>query len=631
MFPLISTTTTTTTSETGDAGEATGQKGSFQKENSGEETGDFISFAALLGQYQLDKEPQVAKTELHVENGFLPRSAPDSETTSPSATDKPTAFLQPELVKGNIETRPIHGKQVAFHPVASAVEPNTIHQTSLIANLSVPPESTLETPFVTATATPSNAGLTEPSTGLRNPSQTTDSLLVADEPTSQKSPHNTASVVVENRASQFGLPINESRVVPDAIQPPVVGRASPNPTPIEVGSDLPVQTVAPEVADTVTSTGTTDAGQDSTLDLARGQSELQEINNVTKSGTVSDPARPVQPAPTNELNPVAVQVVQTSDSLNRQPVDSVRQVEQEIDASVENPVPDETLVKRQPEAGSHVQANRPNSFVTAQPLQGVSNARPGATEIGPAGERPEQDAVLPGDSATSEVTPVESTGDDTTGFGDSFESSQQSTYRDFGHIGNQGQFADIVTASTSPNATPVTPTGIEIASSINTFAYADNSVVATQSPHQAESAIAAADVIGQVSRAIDISNHLPMLGLHESSRMEIALEPRELGSLTVEVQITDEVAKVSIVAEQATSHAILEKNIGLLIESLQQQEAMPVHVDVSHRDANEDNGNRDPQTPHTEPQESKNTEREAGATVSRHPDDRNSQTVDMIV
>ena len=67
--------------------------------------------------------------------------------------------------------------------------------------------------------------------------------------------------------------------------------------------------------------------------------------------------------------------------------------------------------------------------------------------------------------------------------------------------------------------------------------------------------------------------------------IKIELAPRELGSVTVEVKTIDNVTKIQIVADQPVAHALLEKNIEALLQSLDEGDGNTFDVDVSQRDS----------------------------------------------
>ena len=67
--------------------------------------------------------------------------------------------------------------------------------------------------------------------------------------------------------------------------------------------------------------------------------------------------------------------------------------------------------------------------------------------------------------------------------------------------------------------------------------------------------------------------------------IKIELAPRELGSVTVEVKTIDNITKIQIFADQPVAHALLEKNIEALLQSLDEGDGNTFDVDVSQRDS----------------------------------------------
>ena len=68
------------------------------------------------------------------------------------------------------------------------------------------------------------------------------------------------------------------------------------------------------------------------------------------------------------------------------------------------------------------------------------------------------------------------------------------------------------------------------------------------------------------------------------SGVRIQLDPKELGAVTVEVQTVENVTRIQIVTDQPVAHAMLEKNIESLLQSLDQSDGKSFDVDVSQRD-----------------------------------------------
>ncbi|MDG2013780.1 MAG: flagellar hook-length control protein FliK [Pirellulaceae bacterium] len=86
-----------------------------------------------------------------------------------------------------------------------------------------------------------------------------------------------------------------------------------------------------------------------------------------------------------------------------------------------------------------------------------------------------------------------------------------------------------------------------------------------------------------------VRKQLSQFGVPQADAMDkgikIDLDPRELGSVTVEVKTVDNVTKIQIVADQPVAHALLEKNIEALLQSLDEGDGNTFDVDVSQRDS----------------------------------------------
>lgn len=112
--------------------------------------------------------------------------------------------------------------------------------------------------------------------------------------------------------------------------------------------------------------------------------------------------------------------------------------------------------------------------------------------------------------------------------------------------------------------------------------------------------------------------------------VRIQLDPKELGAVTVEVQTVDNVTKIQIVTDQPVAHAMLEKNIESLLQSLDQSDGKTFDVDVSQRDADHASQGNDER-----PRSTRKTLNAASATEEKDnpqsPDSPNAGGVNMVV
>ncbi len=81
--------------------------------------------------------------------------------------------------------------------------------------------------------------------------------------------------------------------------------------------------------------------------------------------------------------------------------------------------------------------------------------------------------------------------------------------------------------------------------------------------------------------------HLHRHPAPHDSRLQMELDPPELGSLRIEIRWQADAGKIHIQAENVLAHQLLERNLGTLIESLQNFDMETLELDVTHRDSSD--------------------------------------------
>ncbi len=87
--------------------------------------------------------------------------------------------------------------------------------------------------------------------------------------------------------------------------------------------------------------------------------------------------------------------------------------------------------------------------------------------------------------------------------------------------------------------------------------------------------------------AMTLVRHLHRHPAPHDSRLQMELDPPELGSLRIEIRWQADAGKIHIQAENVLAHQLLERNLGTLIESLQNFDMETLELDVTHRDSSD--------------------------------------------
>ncbi|MGI9517727.1 MAG: flagellar hook-length control protein FliK [Pirellulaceae bacterium] len=94
----------------------------------------------------------------------------------------------------------------------------------------------------------------------------------------------------------------------------------------------------------------------------------------------------------------------------------------------------------------------------------------------------------------------------------------------------------------------------------------------------------AESIVRQVVNSIESIGQVPEIRQPQPQRVQFQLDPRELGTLAVEISRSDDITRIRIVADLAVAHTILERNVDLLMQSLESSSNQSFDVEVSHQE-----------------------------------------------